>query len=123
MIEGVPAEGAGQLLTSTTGKSTGLQVQVTGGPLGERGSINYTQGYAHKLNNYANLALGNNGVLTGRMNGLSTSVRGIDRERDTLNSRLVSVEDRYRRQYTKLDATLGKMNETSTYLSQQLSKL
>jgi flagellar hook-associated protein 2 len=122
-IDGVEASGAGQLLTSTMGNSAGLQLQIAGGPLGERGSANYTQGYAHKLNDYVNLALSNKGVLTGRMNGLGTSVRGIEKERDTINSRLVSVEDRYRRQYTKLDATLGKMNETSTYLSQQLSKL
>ena len=123
LIDGVEASGAGQVLTSSTGKSTGLQLQVTGGPIGDRGSANFTQGYAHKLDDYVNLALSNNGVLTGRMNGLSTSVRGIEKERDSINSRLVSVEDRYRRQYTKLDATLGKMNETSTYLSQQLSKL
>jgi flagellar hook-associated protein 2 len=122
-IDGVEASGAGQLLTSTLGNSSGLQLQIAGGPLGERGSANYTQGYANKLNEYVNLALSNKGVLTGRMNGLSTSVRGIEKERDTINSRLVTVEDRYRRQYTKLDATLGKMNETSTYLSQQLSKL
>jgi flagellar hook-associated protein 2 len=123
MIDGAPAAGTGQLLTSNTGKSSGMQVQIAGGPLGDRGSVTYTQGFAHKLNNYVNLALSNNGVLTGRINGLGTSVRGIGKERDTINTRLVSVEDRYRRQYTKLDATLGKMNETSTYLSQQLSKL
>jgi flagellar hook-associated protein 2 len=123
MIEGAPATGTGQLLTSNGGKSSGLQVQVAGGPIGERGSVNYTQGYAHKLNDYVNLALGSNGVLTGRINGLGTSVRGLSKERDTINSRLVTVEDRYRRQYTKLDAALGKMNETSTYLSQQLSKM
>lgn len=123
MIDGVPATGAGQLLTSNTGKSNGLQVQIAGGQLGDRGTVNYTQGYAHKLNDYVNLALSNNGLLTGRLNGLGTSVRGIEKERDSINARLESVEDRYRRQYTKLDATLGKMNETSTYLSQQLSKL
>jgi flagellar hook-associated protein 2 len=123
MIDGAPATGAGQLLTSTTGKSAGLQVQIAGGPIGERGTVNYTQGYAHKLNDYVNLALSNNGVLTGRINGLGTSVRGLSKERDTINTRLVTIEDRYRRQYTKLDAALGKMNETSTYLSQQLSKL
>jgi flagellar hook-associated protein 2 len=122
-IDGVAAPGAGQTLTSATGNSSGLQLQIAGGPLGERGTANYTQGYAHKLNEYVNLALSNKGVLTGRMNGLGTSVRGIEKERDTINSRLVTVEDRYRRQYTKLDATLGKMNETSTYLSQQLSKM
>jgi flagellar hook-associated protein 2 len=123
MIDGSPATGSGQLLTSNTGNSAGLQVQIAGGPIGERGTVNYTQGYAHKLNDYVNLALSNNGVLTGRINGLGTSVRGLSKERDTINSRLVTVEDRYRRQYTKLDAALGKMNETSTYLSQQLSKL
>ncbi len=123
MIDGSPATGTGQLLTSNTGKSSGLQVQIAGGPIGERGSVNYTQGYAHKLNDYVNLALSNNGVLTGRINGLGTSVRGLSKEKDTINSRLVTVEERYRRQYTKLDAALGKMNETSTYLSQQLSKM
>jgi flagellar hook-associated protein 2 len=123
MIDGVPAEGKGQLLTAKTGKSAGLQVQIAGGSLGERGSVNYTEGYAHKLNEYINLALSNNGILTGRLNGLNTSVRGLDKERDTINTRLVSVEDRYRRQYTKLDATLSNMNSTSTYLSQQLAKM
>jgi flagellar hook-associated protein 2 len=123
MIDGAPATGKGQLLTSENGKSKGLQVQVAGGKLGERGSVSYSEGYAHKLSEYINIALGNNGILTGRLNGLNTSVRGLSKERDTINSRLVSVEDRYRRQYTKLDATLSNMSSTSTYLSQQLAKL
>lgn len=120
---GVAATGSGQLLTSNTGKSTGLQIQVEGGALGPRGTINYTQGYAHKLNDFANRALGNTGVLTGRLNGLNASVKGLSKERDTINSRLNTIEDRYRRQYSKLDTTLSGMNATSTYLSQQLAKL
>jgi flagellar hook-associated protein 2 len=122
-IDGAPATGQGQLLTSATGKSNGLQIQIAGGQLGDRGTVNYTQGYAHKLNDFANAALGNTGVLTGRLDGLSASVKSIAKERDTINSRLVSIEERYRRQYTKLDATLSNMNTTSTYLSQQLAKM
>lgn len=122
-INGAPASGAGQLLTSDAGNSTGLQVQIGGGSLGARGSINYTQGYAHKLNDFVNSTLGGSGLLTGRMEGLNASVKGISKERDALNSRLNTIEDRYRRQYTKLDATLSGMNATSTYLSQQLAKL
>lgn len=120
---GVAAIGTGQLLKSNTGKSAGLEVQIAGGQLGDRGTINYTQGYAHKLNDFVNTALGNTGVLTGRMDGLSATVKGISKERDAINARLVSIEERYRRQYTKLDATLSNMNTTSTYLSQQLAKL
>jgi len=123
MIDGVPALGKGQTLTSNTGKSNGMQVQIAGGQLGERGSVNYTEGYAHKLSEYINVALSNNGVLTGRLNGLGSSVRGLAKERDNINSKLVTVEERYRRQYTKLDATLSNMNSTSTYLSQQLAKM
>lgn len=122
-INAAPAAGAGQLLTSSTGNSAGLQLQVSGGAPGPRGSVNYTQGYAHKLNDFTNAALGGSGLLTGRLDGLNSSVKGISKERDAINARLTTIEDRYRRQYTKLDATLSGMNATSTYLSQQLAKL
>jgi flagellar hook-associated protein 2 len=122
-INGKAATGKGQLLTSDEGDSKGLQIQVTGGPLGTRGSVNYTKGYAHKLSDYVNSAMGNTGVLTGRMNGLSASIKSLSKERDTINARLSTVEQRYRQQYTKLDASLSGMKETSSYLAQQLSKM
>jgi flagellar hook-associated protein 2 len=122
-INGETATGGGQTLTSSSGPSSGLQVEVSGGPLGTRGSVNYTQGYAYKLTDFVNKALGNTGVVSGRLNGLSTTVRGISKERDQISARLASVEERYRRQYTKLDATLSNMGKTSSYLSQQLSKM
>jgi flagellar hook-associated protein 2 len=62
-------------------------------------------------------------VLTGRMNGLSASIKSLSKERDTINARLSTVEQRYRQQYTKLDASLSGMKETSSYLAQQLSKM
>lgn len=123
MIDGAPATGLGQQLTSSAGKSTGLQVQIAGGSIGPRGTVNYTEGFARKLNDFVNSALSNNGLLTGRLNGLNTSVKGISKERDAINARLTTIEDRYRRQYTKLDSTLSSMNKTSAYLSQQLAKM
>ncbi len=123
MIDGVPATGLGQQLTSSAGKSTGLQVQIAGGAIGPRGTVNYTEGFARKLNDFVNSALSNNGLLTGRLNGLNSSVKGISKERDAINARLTTIEDRYRRQYTKLDSTLSSMNKTSAYLSQQLAKM
>ena len=123
MINGQLATGVGQLLTSNEGDSKDLQIKIEGGSLGARGTVNYTQGYAQKLNDFANHALGGSGLLTGRIDGLSSSVKGISKERDTINARLTSVEQRYRRQYTKLDASLDSMHSTSNYLSQQLAKM
>lgn len=123
LIDGAPATGLGQQLTSNAGKSNGLQVQIAGGAIGPRGTVNYTEGFARKLNDFVNSALSNNGLLTGRLNGLNSSVKGISKERDTINARLTTIEDRYRRQYTKLDSTLSSMNKTSAYLSQQLAKM
>lgn len=122
-INGAGATGKGQLLTSNTGDSSGLEIEIADGALGDRGTVSYAEGYAHKLSEFVNSALGNNGLLTGRLNGLNSSVKGLSKERDTINARLSTIEDRYRRQYTKLDATLSNMGQTSTYLSQQLAKM
>ncbi len=122
-INGLAATGSGQTLVSSTGSSTGLQVQILGGATGARGTVNYSQGYAFKLNDFANTALGSTGLLTGRVDGLNSSVKDLAKQRDAINARLVTIEARYRRQYTKLDAMLSSMNSTSTYLTQQLAKM
>lgn len=122
-IDGQSAIGKGQVLVSDSGPSAGLEVQVSGGALGDRGTIRYTQGYAYKFADFANKAMANNGLLSGRMDGLASSTRNLSKERDTINARLVTVEDRYRRQYSKLDSMISNMNGTSNYLSQQLAKL
>lgn len=122
-INGLAATGSGQTLTSSTGDSTGLQIQINGGATGARGTVNYSQGYAHKLNEFANTSLGSTGLLTGRLDGLSASVKSISQQKDVINARLVTIEARYRRQYTKLDAMLSNFNKTSSYLTQQLSKM
>lgn len=122
-INGLAATGSGQTLVSSTGNSSGLQIQILGGMTGARGTVNYSQGYAFKLNDFANTSLGSTGLLTGRVDGLNSSVKDLAKQRDAINARLVTIEARYRRQYTKLDAMLSSMNATSTYLSQQIAKM
>lgn len=80
-------------------------------------------GYGYALNEFASTTLGFDGALTGRTEGLNNAIRDIGKQRDAINTRLVSVEARYRRQFTSLDSMLSSMGQTSSYLSQQLSKL
>ncbi|WP_035383820.1 flagellar filament capping protein FliD [Ferriphaselus sp. R-1] len=122
-IDGTSIVGSGRTLTSSTGNSNGLSVTVSGGALGARGTVSYSRGYAYQLNQIATDALASNGSLTSRTDGLTSSVRDLGKQIDSMNARMTVIEARLRKQYSSLDAMLSRMSTTSTYLSQQLSKL
>jgi flagellar hook-associated protein 2 len=123
-IDGVTATGSGQFLTGGDGSSAaGIKLEITGGALGDRGKVNFSQGYAYLLSNLVNNFLGSTGVISGQTNGINRSIKDIGKSRDALNLQLAATEKRYRAQFTALDVTIGKMTATSTYLTQQLTAL
>jgi flagellar hook-associated protein 2 len=123
-IGGVTATGSGQVLTGGTGSSTeGIKLEITGGTTGERGQVNFSQGYAYLLNKLVDNFLGSNGMITGQTDGLNRTIKEIGKSRDAMNLKLAAVEKRYRAQFNALDATISKMTSTSSYLTQQLAAL
>jgi flagellar hook-associated protein 2 len=122
-IDGVAATGAGQLLRATSGNANGMDIIINGGILGDRGVINYSQGYASKLSQWASAALGNDGFIAARTDGINQTITDIGKRRAELEARLVNIEKRYRAQFTALDTMLSNMNTTSTFLTAQLANL
>jgi len=122
-IGGITATGSGQTLIATSGDPQDLSISINGGALGARGTLNYSQGYAYSLNKWSTSILAGDGTLVGRTNGINKSITDIGNRRTTLQARLVGIEQRYRMQYSALDAMLTSMNQTSTYLTQQLANL
>lgn len=123
-LNGVAATGSGQFLTGATGNaSEGLKIQITGGGLGARGTVNYSQGYAYQLNTLANSLLGTGGPIASRADGLNASIKRLDQDKQTFSARLVNIEARYRAQFTALDRMISSMNTTSSFLTQQLANL
>jgi flagellar hook-associated protein 2 len=123
-INGLPATGSGQVLTSSSGSdSAGLALTVAGGALGARGTVNYSQGYAFQFEQLASSILGTTGSLQARTDGLSASIKNLTKTQQALTARLDVVEKRYRAQFSALDLTISKMNTTSQFLSQQLANL
>lgn len=80
-------------------------------------------GYVTKLNNWTTSVLASDGTLTARTEGIGKTITDIGRQRSTIEKRLVSVEQNYRRQFTSLDTMLSSMNQTSVFLTQQLAQL
>ena len=123
-INGVAASGSGQTLNGASGTSTeGLALLVSGGALGARGTVNYSQGYATQLNALTTSLLATTSSISARKDGINASLRDIQKSKDTLNNRLIDVEKRYRAQFTALDQVIGNLSKTSQFLTQQLANL
>lgn len=88
-----------------------------------RGTITFSHGYGKQLDKLVEAYLGSNGLINGRTTGLKDSIKDLDRQRESINRQLEVVEKRYRAQFTALDAMISSMNQTSTYLAQQLANL
>lgn len=71
------------------------------------------------LKNY----LSSDGALSSRVDGVNKQIGDINDQRDKLNLRLTAIEARYRKQFTAMDALLGQLQATGSYLTQQLSNL
>ena len=80
-------------------------------------------GFAAKLSTLANGWLATNGLIDSRQDGLKTQVKGIDEQILRMEDRLISVEARIRAQFSALETLVSSLNNTSSFLTQQLASL
>ena len=80
-------------------------------------------GFAQRVRSFADSALSFDGRLSSRTQGLRDNVTRNGKQQDAMEQRLAEREKRLRAQYTALDKTMGKMNNLSTYVSQQMKLL
>lgn len=80
-------------------------------------------GFAAKLSTLANGWLANDGLIDSRQDGLKAQVEGIDDQILRKEDRLISVEARIRAQFSALDTLVSSLNNTSSFLTQQLASL
>ncbi|MDH5361090.1 MAG: flagellar filament capping protein FliD [Gammaproteobacteria bacterium] len=76
-----------------------------------------------KLDSYVGNYLGVSGLIQNRTDGLDSSLKEIERQRERLDVRIESLRTRYSRQFNAMDALVGQMNSTMSFLSQQLATL
>lgn len=63
------------------------------------------------------------GLIDSRLDGINTTIKSIGQQRESILNRLENVEKRYRSQFTALDTMISSMNQTSSFLQQQLANL
>jgi len=123
-IGGVAATGDGQVLTAADGsKAAGIQLSITSGDAGDRGTVTFSQGYAYALTNLAASFTGKNSLLASKTDGLNASIKDVAKQRDAFSDHLTQLEAMYRKQFTSLDTMLQSMQSTQAYLTQQLAAI
>ncbi|MBK7543548.1 MAG: flagellar filament capping protein FliD [Candidatus Competibacteraceae bacterium] len=120
-IGGSEATGSGRKLTGAGGGATGIAVEVLGGSAGERGKVSLSDGLAQRLDNLLNDVLSGDGPLNGRTESLNKQVDRLGDEREKLDTRMTSLESRYRAQFMAMDKLVSQLTATGNYLTQQLS--
>ncbi len=122
-LGGALASGSGKTLTASGGDADGLAITVVGGLTGNRGNVSFANGYAYQMNNLLTNMLGSSGLINARTSGINNTIADIGKQREALNRRMTQIEARYRQQFTSLDVAVSNMNQTSSYLTQQLANL
>lgn len=125
-INGQTAQGDGQVLYlggDAGSDAAGLQVRVTGGETGARGSVSFIEGVSERAVNTITDILGANGALDSRTSSLNRELERIQEDRVDLERRIQSYQERLVSQFSAADSLIAQLNSTRDYVSQQLAAL
>lgn len=67
--------------------------------------------------------IGSSGQIASAENGINSEISGIGSQITSMNAYLKQVQQNYLNQFTALDVLMGQMQQTSSYLTQQLANL
>lgn len=97
-----PGQDVQSLLTQTTAGNEGVAVR-----------------FASSLDAW----IESDGLLDNRTDGINATIRTLQKQYETFETRLERIEARYRTQFSALDSLIASLNQTSQYLTQQLANL
>lgn len=125
-INGVTAEGDGQVLfleSDVGGGAAGIQLRITGGGVGDRGTVKFIEGVSDRVVNAINDFVGTDGTIAARTDNLNNDMQRIQDDRERLDQRIESYRERLIKQFTAADTRISELNSTLEFVTQQLAAL
>jgi flagellar hook-associated protein 2 len=119
-INGEPATGRGQFLTGNEGNATteGITLMVTGGALGDRGYLIYSEGAATTIQEVLDSALDTiNGLLPTGTKTIQDQIEGLDKRIKEFQEALQRKEQRLRRQFNAMEEAMARLQAQMAQLS------
>lgn len=103
--------------------TTKLQKAITTGNGAVAQLFGSTDGVAARIYNHIDAQLATGAALDYRNTSIQAGLKDIQDSRDALDARMALQQSRYVQQFSALDAMLSQMQQTSSYLTQQLASL
>lgn len=123
-VGGQVAKGEGQVLfVEGSGSASGMQIRVTGGSVGARGSISFIQGIGDRAVDLINSFTGADGAIESRTDGLQKELLAIEEDRQRMEQRIEAYRARLVSQFSAADSLIARLNSTLDFVSQQLAAL
>jgi flagellar hook-associated protein 2 len=120
-IGGEAAEGVGLILTASSGKPSGLRLQVSATSVGSFGQVTYAGGAGGSMLRALGAAGGVDTAITNATAGLSSQKRDLADRITEYNTRLADVEARMRRQFAQMETLISQLRSQGTRLTSALS--
>ena len=117
-IGGQSATGKGRELTATAGDPNGLKLIISDNTTGTKGTVDFSRGLIERLDKVMSGALAKAGSFDIRTGGLQKGLDTITKDRAKLADRMAALEARLYKQFNAMDALLGTMQSTASYLQQ-----
>ncbi len=104
--------------------SSGIRMKVTGGALGDRGSVTYISGFADQLNaSLLSMLDSKEGLISNKLNALDNDKLKLAEKRERLDERMSAQEARLKSQFLYNDAIVSKLNSTGDFITQQFEAM
>jgi flagellar hook-associated protein 2 len=87
------------------------------------GTTSAGSGFIRRFKNLADAALASDGMFATRTSSIQTSVTRNSKSQDAMQKRLDQTQARLQAQYSALDTQMAKMNNLSTYMTQQITQM
>jgi flagellar hook-associated protein 2 len=85
--------------------------------------FNSTTGFGTRFDQWATSTLAIDGTMANHTSAINKHISEISDQISTLETRMTALQKQYSAQYTALDVALTRMNQTSTYLTQQFAAM
>ena len=104
--------------------SSGIRMKVTGGALGDRGSVTYISGFADQLNaSLLSMLDKSDGLISNKLDALDNDKLKLAEKRERLDERMSAQEARLKSQFLYNDAIVSKLNSTGDFITQQFEAM
>jgi flagellar hook-associated protein 2 len=120
---GISFQKDGTLAVDATKLQTAVDTNADGVAKLFAGKANDTAGYGKQLSALALTFTASRGPLTAAADGLTTSIKLLDKQYSAMEIRMNATVERYRKQFTQLDVMMSTMNSTTSYLTAQFNAM